>query len=311
MESDGMKRNILGLIIICMASICLVGCSNSETQGKIVSKKKESKVKEEKIDDETKILKKKQVVIWDVAKDNTNVCEIDIDSDGKKDRIKLEGMYEKDQQIDDASEKNTEYMTSYNLYIDGAKFEKYGDYVEPRVAGFSPDGENILLGIFDRGPSEDPHVVVYSYKDNSVVEVGMLTGTLEDIKINKDGTVNDKETVGLLEVHTANVKRKWNGDELVRCDEEDYELIPHEVDGKEVTVTLKKEIKVYNDKDLNSKSTKMKPQKVKFTKTDLKKWVYIEAKDGTKGWLDADVLTIPSLKNVPSSTIFDGLTIYD
>ena len=61
MESDGMRKSILGLLMICMVSICLVGCFEKDSKDKTKEgTKKETKVKE--------ILEKKETINFVILK---------------------------------------------------------------------------------------------------------------------------------------------------------------------------------------------------------------------------------------------------
>ena len=76
-------------------------------------------------------------------------------------------------------------------------------------------------------------------------------------------------------------------------------------------LVLLAEVTVYEERSESSRSVIMKPQEVKNVATDMKEWIFLEAEDGTKGWLRVVQLKIPSLGNKSTSAVFDGLNMAD
>ena len=77
------------------------------------------------------------------------------------------------------------------------------------------------------------------------------------------------------------------------------------------TLTLKVELPVYENMD--SKETFiMKPQKVTITRTDNKNFCYLEAEDGSKGWVKIENYSdFPDLPTAKGYDVFDGLCYAD
>ena len=59
-------------------------------------------------------------------------------------------------------------------------------------------------------------------------------------------------------------------------------------------------------------STIVKPQEVKITRTDNKKFCYLEAEDGTTGWFEVtEFFKIVGLNNKIATDVFEGLCMAD
>lgn len=254
-----------------------------------------------------------EILYLDVSEENTTAGNIDLDGDGQTERIYLEslGGYEGTYRYD-----NTRmYRSDYRLRVNDAYYQDYGNSVESEVMLYSPDGETILMAIFDNGPSADPLTTFFRYDAESgqVLWAGELPWYFEDATI-ENGVIKSAFRVGMIETQSAIGYWIWDGEKIVRREDEVYQInLYQERYGENGEIyedgymKLKETLTVYAERSEESTAFTMEPQMVLCTSSDLKEWIYLVAKDGTEGWLRVQDFRIPSVGNKESREVFDGL----
>lgn len=251
-----------------------------------------------------------EVLTLEVSEENATAGNIDLDGDGQEERIYLEA-------LEGYGKYGIHFKsnTDYRLRVDEAYYQDYGSNIEPRVMLYSPDAETILLAIIDAGPSGDPLTTFFRYDAESgqVLWAGELPWYFENVTI-ENGVIKSTFRVGMIETQSAIGYWIWNGEKIVRRDDEVYQInLYHERYGengeiyKDGYMKLKETLTVYEERSEESKAFTMEPQMVLCTSSDLKEWIYLVAEDGTEGWLRVKDFRIPSVGNKESREVFDGL----
>ena len=249
-----------------------------------------------------------EILCMDVTEENDMAGNLDLDGDGQQERIYLEA-------VDGYDGDN--FDSTYRIRVENAYYEDYGDIVRPQVMTFSPDGETILLAIYDDGPSGDPLTTFFRYDaaEQQLYEAGYVTGDLLKLEIDEERIIICSYRADMIETQWIIGYWIWDGERIVLRDDEIYEFRMYGMrysdtgemweDGH---LVLKEPLIVYAKRDESSASTIMNPQKVYCTKTDLEEWIYLEAEDGTEGWLRVEPFgKIPSAGGKESWEVFEGL----
>ncbi len=278
-----------------------------------------------------------EILCMDVTEENDTAGNLDLDGDGQTERIYLEAI----EGYDDYG--NARHIDiSYRIRVDNVYYENYCSSIRPQVMLFSPDGEVILLAIFDEGPSADPLTTFYRYdaQNKQVIWAGEMPSDFSETII-ENGIIRTRFLADMIETASAVGYWVWDGQCMVLRDEEEYgyiagvrtdlvdehyvyEYITYEeyadnpqlyaqneewsLYGIENPLRLLETLTVYSEKNEKSQAFIMKPQNVYCVSTDLKEWIYLEAEDGTKGWLRIEFYgKIPSLGK-DSREVFEGLS---
>lgn len=223
-------------------------------------------------------------------------CMLDLNQDGKKDwvhltRITLEG------------------SNSYTLTVNAESRSDMGDNIEEDLYGVSLDGKNILVMMYDYGPSDDPLTTFFRYDGNTLRNIGNIASWPENMKI-ENGEIKTKTRCDIMS--TAAIQTNWTIN-----DAGFLEMIPQYVyeysldftyPGKEddYFAYLKGNISVYSDMNEDSEEAVMTPQKVCFPYTDSENWVYVQGETGQGGWL-----SLADWDYTDRSDAFDNLQYYD
>lgn len=254
-----------------------------------------------------------EILCMDVTEENDTAGNLDLDGDGQTERIYLEAVdgYEMH------GKKQVIRRGQYRIRVNDAYFEEYGDVVRPQVMLFSPDGATILLAVYDDGPSADPCTSFYRYDtgERQVYEAGYVTGDLLELEIDKERVIACSYRADMIETQFIKGYWIWDGKQIVLRDDGVYEYYQYRErysdDGTSWEggyIKLRETLTVYAERNEESEAFTMKPQKVYCVSTDLKEWIYLEAEDGTKGWLRVEFFgKIPSLGGKDSREVFDGL----
>ena len=255
-----------------------------------------------------------EVLYLDVSQENSTAGNFDLDGDGQKERIYLEslGGYEGTYRYDN----DRMFRSDYRLRVDDVYVQEFGNSVDSAVMLYSPDGVTVLMAVYDDGPSADPYTTFYQYdaKEKSIRNAGEMGVNLRDAVI-ENGMIKGSRGIDLIETHWIRGYWIWDGESIRLPSDEIYDYgnaSPRYGDnGEEWTdghVNLRESLTVYTEKDQNSASIVMQPQKVWFVSTDAEEWVSLEAEDGTKGWIHlTPAYKITSAENKCSSEVFEGL----
>lgn len=338
-----MKKVFLVLCIILTLVLTACGSSDEDKKSESASASKSSesgsptKEPSKKDDDKatnkdntnkdsekaTKILGKKcaMVNIAPEKKNKTkNSCEFDIDLDGKKEKISIEIASNKDD------------VESVYLAIDNQKKKlEYLDNISLNINAFTLDGNNIYLIVNGSYGGANLTYDFFSYKDKKIVPQGSIIPDVNDkqkifsnhpLVFKKDGTIFTSVRSDVIQTDPIEVTLKPDKTGAIKIVEQGtYNFTQNN------NIKLLKQIAV-SDKVGKKATKKIKPQNIKIKKVTCTKvdfasskfddskhlndcYVYIEASDGTKGWLQCSKkITDSKYADSKSNMYFDNIIIY-
>lgn len=220
---------------------------------------------------------------------------LDLDMDGEPERVRMklkgEGIWASDE---------------YELYVNDIKFfEEYAQHLEVAFWGFSPDGEKIILAIYEGGPSADPMTRFYQWKDGKLTEMGLICDELAELEIAADGMIRGKLCTDVIQ--TAYIKAEWRFNAEGMLEQVPQEFMEFLWLNE---VELLQPLTVYSEPG-GGETFIMEPQTVTFPRaTSDRKWVEIKTEDGSTGWLEMgeDYYTLKDGRN--ATEVFEGLAYW-
>lgn len=250
-----------------------------------------------------------ELLIMEVSSDRSTAGRLDLDGDGVREVLYLEGIsnyyggngfskYGDREVIDDR----------YRVRVNEVYYESYCNYIDPVLMAYSPDGETILLAIFDHGPSADPSTTFFRYDGEGLVPAGEIDNDIRTMELVEQGVIKGASGAWIIQTDSIVAHWIWNGTEMVMREDEEYEFNGYKWEDDPYPTMLHKELVVYAERSESSRAVTMKPQKVDIMRTDMKEWIYLEAEDGTKGWFRIVDHKIPSLDNAGVDDVFYGLS---
>lgn len=200
---------------------------------------------------------------------------LDLNQDGDKDGLHI-------------TVTKTEYQDTYTLTVGSESLTDKGENVKEDLYGVSLNGKDILVMVYEYGPSDDPLTTFFRYDGNTLKNIGQIATYPENMKV-ENGEIKTKTRCNIM--GTAAIQTNWavNGSGFV--EEVPQNMYEYSLDfsypGKsgDYSVYLKEYISVYSDMDENSEETVMEPQNACFTYTDSENWVYVQGETGQGGWL--------------------------
>lgn len=225
---------------------------------------------------------------------NQNRAYLDMDGDGKAEEIILEPS---DNPIDDSHP-----LREYRLRIGEGVTERSGYNPANILWAVSLDGREILLVLYDDGPSADPETYFFRYQNGRIGEAGRFEEDIRLCEISPAGII----TGGLRReiVQTDWITVQWRMNESGMLEE-----IPQEVyefrNGN--WVTLNEELPLHPERE-SGQTFSVQPQMVRFLQTSADgRWVLVETEDGRRGWvwIDENYEVKELHKNVMD--VFDGI----
>lgn len=235
------------------------------------------------------------------------VLEEDLDADGNAEKIFCSLMEQEDET----------YVPI--VTINGRAFDISKDcqLVSPVTDCFyvtdisSADGE-LELAFLDYGPSCDPTTYFFRY-DGAMEFVGSIDGfPFKDQNDGINGFVNDGGVVGRIRtdlLETAYLSGYWclNGEThtLEYQEQEEYDYISTTAHQ----LYEKLPIRVAMDEDA-PEIVMQKQAEVYFLKSDLKEWILVKGKDGTKGYMQVKNGKIVELGK-SANNVFSDLNYFD
>ncbi len=251
-----------------------------------------------------------ELLCMEVTPENSTAGRLDLDGDGQKEVLYLEalGRYFNDDGWD-AGIFDSDYRVRVNksYYIEG-----YGDRVYPELLVFSPNGEDILLAVYDDGPSNDPETMFFRYDGTGLYPAGRIPADIRDATM-EDGMIKCTFRADMMQTEWAWGYYYWNGSEIVRREDDIYYMVDDSTwrEQDEMPLLLLREITVFAERSEESQAITMKPQKVRNVATDNSQWILLEGEDGTKGWI-----RIERFGNFPSEEadcfeLFENLNMAD
>lgn len=184
----------------------------------------------------------------------------------------------------------------------------WGSCVHNDIWAYSPDGEKIILALYEDGPSGDPRTSLFGYEKGELKELG---GFPDDIRTctMENGVISGTERCDVIQ--TDAIHASWR-----ISDSGKVELVPQKVYDFAMLndIELLEELPVQNVLPPDEEGIyngifhfTISPQTVHFLQTDSTfSWVYVEAADGSRGWFQMDGYTVKELGK-DSRQVFDGL----
>ena len=111
---------------------------------------------------------------------------MDLDNDGTAEKITLSPSESPDavQYYHD-----DDPLAYYHLQIGSAALEGYGYNVSNILWALSLDGKNILLALYEDGPSADPYTHFFRYQNGKITEIGGFEDDIRLCDISPDGII--------------------------------------------------------------------------------------------------------------------------
>lgn len=229
-----------------------------------------------------------------------NFAYVDLDGDGSRERISLSADPEADP---------SNYYWPYDAYVLQAGDSMARDWYESLyniIWAVSLDGKEILLALYGDGPSSDPLTILYAYRQGELQEIGRFDEDIRNCTI-ENGIISGTTRQDVLQ--TDWVKAQWRIGEsgmLERISRDTYDFITLN------DISLLVPLPVHDSPEESSESHMLRPQTVKFLKTDGSfSWIYTEGGDGDGGWFAMqDSLEIKELGK-DYMEVFEGLNFAD
>lgn len=227
-----------------------------------------------------------------------NFVLIDLNGDGETERITLS----KDLFRVDKWSGYMEYdFYQFQIEDSAVTGDSMAENLFNEIWAFSLDGKEIVLAIYEDGPSGDPQTHLFMYKDGATKVVGSFPWDIQICTI-ENGIIYGNQRADILQ--TDWIKAQWqintNG-ELEFIEQETYEFCALN------QVNLLEELPVY-DSPKGDNRRMMQPQSVRFLMTDKTfEWVYAEGEDGTGGWFYIQSFRIPELEK-DCMEVFENLS---
>ncbi len=216
-----------------------------------------------------------------------NPFYIDLDGDGQLEYVSLEHGDD-----DWAPQSEDYYNGTYWIAIDGVYSEGYGENIQSSVYGVSLDGKRIDLIVFQEGPSDDPMCDFYRLADYGPVYCGDIADDIEDLVITEYGTVTGSVRTNIMD--TSRIRMEWeqDSDGLIYPIEQDiYAFVSKHLPSSYAEilpyyVQLRYPLEVSDHISGQGSRIVIEPQPVYFSYTDNEQMVFVQAMDGTGGWLN-------------------------
>lgn len=223
---------------------------------------------------------------------------LDLDQDGTAENIQMS-----------VQSSGNGAQDSYNLQAGAAGITNNGENTENNLYGVSLDGKNILLIVYENGPSDDPKCTFYKYKGSSLSNLGQILSWPENMKV-ENGEIHTKVRCNIM--GTEAMEASWKMDQsgnltMIPQDYYNYSRdFTYPGTPDDYVVTLKQELSVYAEMNTDSEEIWLEPQMVAFPYTDGEDWVYVQGEDGNGGWLE-----VGDWDYQVKSEVFEGLFFAD
>ena len=208
---------------------------------------------------------------------------IDMDGDGKAEKISLS-------RDPDQNEERYWAYDNYLLQAGESRITGSAECLSNGIWAVSLDGSEILLALYEDGPSGDPVTTLYACRDGELVSAGDFEADIRTCTI-ENGIIQGVARRDVLQ--TDWVKAAWRMGSfgtLEWVEQEAYDFIGQN------EITLSVQLPVCRAPGDGTEVHMMKPQKVRFLKTDSSySWIYVQGADGDGGWFHVDGLKIAGL----------------
>ena len=250
-----------------------------------------------------------ELLCMEVTPENSTAGRLDLDGDGEKEVLYLEalGSYFND----DGWEAGI-FENDYRVRVNECYVESFGDRVFPELMAYSPNGKDILLAVYDDGPSNDPETSFFRYDGTGLYPAGSIPADIRKATF-EDGMIKCTFRADMMQTEWAWGYYYWNGSEIVRREDDIYYMVDDSIWREEYQnpLLLLRDITVFAERSEQSRAITLKPQKVRNVATDNSEWILLEGEDGTKGWIRIERFGYFPSEKADYSELFDGLNIAD
>ena len=253
-----------------------------------------------------------EILCMEVSRLNNTAGKLDLDGDGAKEVLYLDGVgnHYNDDGWNDSWSSHAYIDIGYRIRVNDQYYQSYCDILDPVLMAYSPDGKNILLAVYDDGPSNDPLTTFFAYNETGLHLAGSIPGDLRKVTIDEDNLIHCSFRGDMLQTEWAMGYYYWNGSEIVKREDDIYYYLIDQQFRKEVPLMLLREITVFAERSEDSQPITMKPQQVNNIASDMSEWILLEAQDGTRGWIRLVQYCFPSEESDPFE-LFEGLNMAD
>lgn len=226
---------------------------------------------------------------------------LDLDGDGRSEQVILSA------DPDDRGQ-YWEY-DNYRLQAGESVIAGSGDRVHNDIWAYSPDGETILLALYEDGPSGDPRTALYGYEKGELRALGEFSDDIRSCTM-ENGVISGRQRCEVIQ--TDAIHASWR-----IGDSGQVELVPQEV----YDLVAQNEVELLEELPVQShllpegedsiyfgiRYFTISPQTVRFLQTDSTfSWVCVEAADGSRGWFQMDGYRVKELGK-DRSEVFGGM----
>ena len=185
------------------------------------------------------------------------------------------------------------------LEVNGQATEiTYTSNMNNSIFAFSPDGKQILIALYEDGPSADPLTRLYRYQNGKLVESGQIQDDIRDFRI-QDGQIAVTEPCWAVQTDSIHrIYRVTATGQLKEVPQEEYIL------GGWTEVELLQDMTLYRTPD---GETFVLPagSKVRMTMLDAtQNWICLHGEDNTEGWFRLE-------NDINYGDYFSGLNLAD
>lgn len=236
---------------------------------------------------------------------------IDLDGDGVSEQVILSA---------DPDEKGQYWeYDSYRLAVCAAKggmtesvVKGSGARVYNDIWAYSPDGERIILALYEDGASGDPRTCLFGYEEGELKALGEFHDDIRTCTM-EDALISGTERCDVIQtdaIHTS--WRLGDSGKLEPVPQKVYDFVALN------EIELLEELPVQNILPPGEEGIyfgiryfTISPQTVRFVQTDSTfSWIYVEAADGSRGWFQMDGGKVKELGK-DSSEVFGNLIFED
>ena len=146
------------------------------------------------------------------------------------------------------------------------------------IFAFSPDGEQILIALYEDGPSADPLTRLYHYENGKLVEIGQIKQDIRRIQISH-GQMQVHEPYNVMTIDSIEkIYYVTKNGHLQEVPQEEYWLSGY------AEVELLQDMTLYRTP--NGETFILQAgSKVRMTKLDAtQNWICLQTEDNTQGW---------------------------
>lgn len=202
---------------------------------------------------------------------NRNMAYLDMDGDGKAEKIVLEPSPET--KPDTAPDEPLRY---YRLRIGEDALDGYGYSMANTLFAFRLNGQ-MLLALYEDGPSADPCTYFYRYENGKIKEAGSIEADIRQCSIGSDGIIKGSLWKEIVQTDFIEVRWQLKDGMLMEIPQETYDFLAGN------SVELLETLPLHED--IGSTGTFLiQPQQVVFLKITADwEWVFLKAGDGSQG----------------------------